>query len=342
MDPLLPAPEARPPATMPGGRMPLLDVGPYFRGEAGALEAVAAELRFALENVGFFLLAGHGIPEPLIDATYAEAKRFHAQDEAAKLALRINEHNLGYMPMRGSLNRTSAYNQNGKPSVNEAFFLRRQRSPEDPDVLANKPLRGLNQWPAEAALPGFRAQCLAYMAAMAAMATRLVPVYARALGLVPDFFARAFALPNYILRLTHYPAVEGFQEGEFSIAPHTDSGFMTLLPPNPTDGLSIRLPDGEWLDVPQVPGAYTVNSGDMLRRWTNEVFLSTPHRVRNLSAGPRYAVPFFFDPHPDTMIAALPGCVGPDRPAKQPPILFDDYIIWFARRNYVHQQDSAA
>jgi isopenicillin N synthase-like dioxygenase len=340
MSPLLAAPAARPPAQMAGGRMPVLDAAPFLRGEAGALEALAAELRFALENVGFFLLTGHGIEDALIQQTYAAAERFHAQPLEAKLAVKINEHNLGYMPMKGSLNRTSIYNTNAKPSVNEAFFLRRQRAVDDPDVLANKPLRGLNQWPAD--LPGFREDALAYMDRMKALGQSLAPVYARALGLVPDYFAQAFAIPNLILRLTHYPAVEGFEEGEFSIAPHTDSGFLTMLPPNPVDGLSVRLPDGTWFDVPQVPGAFTVNSGDMLHRWTNEVFLSTPHRVRNLSPAARYAIPFFFDPHPDTMIAALPSCTGPDRPAKHPPILFDDYIIWFARKNYVHQKKDAA
>jgi isopenicillin N synthase-like dioxygenase len=342
MNPLLPAPAARPPARMIAGRLPLLDASAYLRGEPGALDALAAGLRFALEDVGFYLLAGHGIPEPLIESTFAAARRFHAQALEAKLAVRINEHNLGYMPMRGSLNRTSAYNPNGKPSLNEAFFLRRQRRADDPDVLANKPLRGLNQWPPEASLPGFRNQCLSYMAAMQSLGQRLVPVYARALGLVPDYFDRAFATPNTILRLTHYPAVDQFQEGEFSIAPHTDSGFMTLLPPNPVDGLSILGADGAWTDIPHVAGAYTINSGDMLHRWTNAVFRSTPHRVRNVSPAARYACPFFFDPHPDTMIEALPSCVGPDRQARQEPILFDDYIIWFARKNYVHQQQNAA
>ena len=340
MNPLLPAPEARPPAQMLNGRMPLIDVSAYLRGEPGALEANAAELRFALEEVGFYLLAGHGVPQSLIDHTYVQARRFHAQPVDEKMKLKIDEHNLGYMPLKGSLNKTSIYNTNGKPSVNEAFFMRRQRLPEDPDVISNKPLRGLNQWPTN--LPGFRDHCLAYMQVMAKLCQKLVPIYARALGLVPDYFEKAFALPNYIHRVTHYPAAEGFQEGEFSIAPHTDSGFMTMLPPNPNDGLSILLPDGAWFDIPVVPGAYTVNSGDMLRRWTNEVFLSTPHRVRNLNPAARYAVPFFFDPNPDTMIEALPSCVGPDRPAKHEPILFDDYIVWFARRNYVHQQEKAA
>src|SRR4051812_45012342 len=147
MNPLLPAPAARPPARMVGGRLPVLDAAPFLRGEPGALEALAAELRFALENVGFYLLAGHGIEDGLIERTYAAAKRFHGQPLEAKLKVRIDEHNLGYMPIRGSLNRTSIYNTNAKPSVNEAFFLRRQRTPDDPDVIANKPLRGLNQWP---------------------------------------------------------------------------------------------------------------------------------------------------------------------------------------------------
>jgi isopenicillin N synthase-like dioxygenase len=177
---------------------------------------------------------------------------------------------------------------------------------------------------------------------MEALGKQLVPVYARALGLVPDYFSRAFAEPNMILRMTHYPAVPGFEEGEFSIAPHTDSGFMTLLPPNPVPGLSVRLTDGTWFDIPHVPGAYTVNSGDMLHRWTNEVFLSTPHRVLNGGREARYAIPYFFDPHPDTLIECLPSCQGPDRPAKHPPILFDDYIIWFAKRNYQHQQKDTA
>lgn len=340
MSPLLPAPEARAPAIMLGDRLPLLDAAPFLRGEPGALEALAGELRFALERVGFYLLTGHGIPEALIAQTYAEARRFHAQPVEEKLRIRINEHNVGYMPMRGSLNRTSAYNPNGKPSLNEAFFARRQRAPDDPDVLANRPLRGLNQWPEN--LPGFRERALEYMAAMEALCKALVPVYARALGLVPDYFDRAFATPNMILRMTHYPAVPGFEEGEFSIAPHTDSGFMTLLPPNPVPGLSVRLTDGGWFDIPHVPGAYTVNSGDMLHRWTNEVFLSTPHRVLNGGAAARYAIPYFFDPNPDTMIECLPSCQGPGRPAKHPPILLDDYLVWFARRNYQHQQQGAA
>ncbi|HEY0181350.1 MAG TPA: 2-oxoglutarate and iron-dependent oxygenase domain-containing protein [Rhodopila sp.] len=318
-----------------GGIIPVLDVAPFLAGEPGARERLGRELRHAFENVGFYYLRGHGVPPSLIEATFAEAKRFHAQAIEAKLALKINEHNVGYMPMRGSVNRTSQVNNNTRPSVNEAFFIRRERTPDDPDVIANKKLRGLNQWPAD--LPGFREALLRYVAVMETLGRKLVPLYAEALELPPDWFDAMFELPNTILRLSHYPAQPTYDDNEFSIAPHTDSGFMTLLAPNEVPGLSIRLPNGEWFDAPSVPDAYVVNGGDILRRWTNERFLSTPHRVINAAGKPRYAIPFFFDPHPDTMIKCLPTCACATNPPKYEPITYDQYAIWFANRNYLHQ-----
>ena len=59
--------------------IPVIDLGPYFAGSPGALEAAAAELRDALEKIGFFIIINHGVPQDLIDGTFAEAKRFHDQ-----------------------------------------------------------------------------------------------------------------------------------------------------------------------------------------------------------------------------------------------------------------------
>ena len=314
--------------------IPVLDVSRYLAGDTGDLARLGRELRHAFENVGFWYLRGHGVPRALIDAAFAECERFHAQPEEAKQALRINEHNIGYMAMGGSLARTSKVNNNTKPSVNEAFFLRRERTPDDPDVIAGKRFRGLNQWPA--GLPGFRETALAYMAALEQLGKRLVPLYAVALDLPADYFAPMFETPNMIQRLTHYPPRPAYEDNEFSIAPHTDSGFMTLLAPSSVPGLSIRLPDGTWLDAPADPEAFVVNGGDILRRWTNDRFLSTPHRVINSSGRHRHAIPFFFDTHPDTVIACLPTCRGPGNLPKYEPITYDDYALWYATRNYAH------
>jgi isopenicillin N synthase-like dioxygenase len=327
------------PADAIGGVIPVLDVASYLAGDPDALQRLGRELRYAFENVGFYYLRGHGVPQALIDATFEQAARFHAQPLDNKLALRINEHNIGYMPMGGSIARSSTVHHNRKPSVNEAFFLRRERAPDDPDVLANKRFRGLNQWPAE--LPGFRDTVLAYMTAMEELGRRLVPIYAVALDLPADYFDAMFARPNMIQRLTHYPPQASYEADEFSIAPHTDSGFMTLLAPSKVPGLSIRLPDGTWFDAPSIEGAFVVNGGDILRRWTNDRFLSTPHRAINSSGVRRYAIPFFFDPHPDTLIACVPSCCSDDNPVRYEPVTYDQYALWYATQNYVHLAQAA-
>jgi len=323
-----------------GGIIPVLDVARWLAGDTAELAALGAALRHAFENVGFWYLRGHGIPQTLIDATFAEAARFHAQTMERKLALRINEHNIGYMPPGGSIARSSKVNNNTRPSVNEAFFLRRERTPDDPDVIAGKRFRGLNQWPGD--LPGFRETALAYMAAMENLGRRLVPIYAVALDLPADYFDKMFEKPNMIQRFTHYEPRPSFEDNEFSIAPHTDSGFMTMLAPSAVPGLSIRLPNGEWMDAPSVKDCFVVNGGDILRRWTNDRFLSTPHRVINTSGQHRYAIPFFFDTHPDTVIECLPTCQSPANPAKYPPVTYDEYALWYATRNYVHLNQDAA
>jgi isopenicillin N synthase-like dioxygenase len=316
------------------GVFPVLDVARYFAGDAAALPALGADLRYAFENVGFYYLRGHGVSQALIDAVFAQAERFHAQPIEEKLKLRINEHNIGYMPLGGSLARSSKVNDNTRPSVNEAFFLRRERAPDDPDVIAGIRLRGLNQWPEN--LPGFRDIVLRYMGAMEALGRRMVRVYAVALDLPADYFDAMFAVPNMIQRLTHYPPLDTPEENEFSIAPHTDSGFATFLAPSAVEGLSIRLPDQRWVAAPSVPGAFVVNGGDLLKRWTNDRFLSTPHRVTHTGGRHRYAIPYFFDAHPDTVIECLPSCWSADRPARYEPITYHEYALWYARRNYAH------
>lgn len=319
--------------TMVGGEIPLIDVAPYLADVPGAAQRAAAELRFAFENVGFYYLRGHGVPQALIDTAYAEAARFHAQPIEQKLALKVDEHNIGYMPIARKPPPNAAA-QGKKPSQNEAYFLRRERGTDDPDVLSNRRFHAMNKWPQESDLPGFRSNMLAYMSTLEALCQKLVKLYALALELPEGRFDSCFARPHMILRMSRYPVIDGADESVASLVPHTDSGFMTLLPPNKVQGLSIQLPGGRWMDAPGVEDAFVVNGGDILHRWTNERFLSTPHRVRNVSGQLRYAVPFFCDPDHDTVIDCLPTC----GPAKYPPIKFGDYALWFAAQRYEHMQ----
>jgi isopenicillin N synthase-like dioxygenase len=311
--------------------IPVIDLGAYMAGAPGALRRVADELGAALETIGFFLIVNHGIERELIVRTFAEARRFHAQPAAAKLALRMNEHNNGYMAMGRYAVWTSDVNANDKPDLNEAFFTKRERAADDPLVQAGRRFAGPNRWPED--LPGFRDTVLAYTDAVDALARRLLPACAVALDLPPDAFDAAFAESQFSFRLSHYPPVDA-APNQFGIAPHTDANFLTFLAQTEVPGLQLRLPSGEWLDVPYVPDSYAVNSGDMMTRWTNGRFKSTPHRALPPVGRPRYAIPFFLGPHLDTEIACLPTCQGPDNPAKFPPISYDAYLHWWYDANY--------
>src|SRR5688572_18287014 len=167
--------------------------------------AAAAELRQALEEVGFFIIVNHGVARDLIEGTFAEARRFHAQPADWKMALRMNEHNNGYMSMGRYAVWTSEVNANDKPDLNEAFFVRRERAPDDPLVRANRRFAGPNVWPKH--LPGFRDNVLAYVDAMDVLSNRMLPVCAEALDLPRDFFDAAFADSQFTFRLSHYPPV---------------------------------------------------------------------------------------------------------------------------------------
>lgn len=317
--------------------IPVLDLGPYLAGHGDALPATAAALRHACENVGFLFIENHGVPQPLIDRVFVEAKRFHDLPLETKLVLKANRNQVGYMPYKSSVFRASKFYDGDEPDLNAALFLKRDLSPDHPDVLAGKRFRGTNLWPD--GLTGFRETLVQYMDAMEALALKLLPLYAVALELPPDFFAEAFRDPMYTVRLTHYPPVENAAADQFGIAPHSDSSFFTLLAQNRVPGLSIQTRDGEWIEAPALPGTFVVNSGDMLHRWTNERFLSTPHRAFNASGGDRYAIPFFFDCNIDHQMACLPTCQGPDNPPKHPPTSFMQYMDWFTGLIYDHMRE---
>ena len=214
-------------------------------------------------------------------------------------------------------------------------------APDHPDVLAGAPLAGPNQWPAAA--PELRRPILAYAAAMDALCLQLTRPIAMALGAPPDAFAGHFAQPITFLRLLWYPPQPADSPGDlFGSAPHTDYGFMTLLAQDRLPGLAVRTPNGDWLDVPVIEGALVMNSADILHRWSNGRWLSTPHRVVNRSGEERYSAPYFFDPHPSTVVAPLPSCVDVARPARFEPVLYGDYLMERLNKNYTQHQSRQA
>ncbi|MHC0054604.1 isopenicillin N synthase family dioxygenase [Actibacterium sp. D379-3] len=290
--------------------IPVLD---WQRFAGGADRAgFVADLGHACRETGFFLLSGHGVPEALIADVFAQADAFFAQPVAAKapLDIRRSPHNRGWAA-QGSEALDEA---SGQIDQKEAFNVGLDLPADDPRVLAGAPFRGVNVWPD---LPGFRDTMLAYYDAVWKLGVDLHAAFEDELGLPSGFFAPHFSAPMATLRVLHYPPATG----GIGAGAHSDYGSVTLLLTDGVAGLQVKPRGGDWMDVPHVPGAFVVNIGDCLMRWTNDIYVSTPHRVLPPRTQ-RRSVAFFLDPNPDSIIAALPGTGA----AKYPAISGADYL----------------
>jgi len=317
--------------------IPVIDFGPAFRAKDRALDDVATAVRDACERVGFFYMAGHGVPQATIDAAFEAAREFHALPVEEKMRLRINENNIGYLPVNQSMQRASTVHKNTRPNFNESFFISHDRGADHPDVLAGKPLRGRNQWPA--GHERMQSAMLAYLKSLVAVGERMLPVLARSLDMPADYFGPFFENEAHVnLRFLHYPTQDIEDDEQFGQAPHTDNSFITILAREEVPGLAVRLPNGEWLAPPLIPGTFLVNLGNMMKRWSNDRFLSTPHGVLNDSGRDRYSIAFFYSPNPASMVECLPSCAGPGNPPRYPPALYRDLILEFFNANYFHRK----
>jgi len=291
-------------------RVPIIDLGGLAADPAG----VARDIGAAAREVGFFYVVNHGVSPALIDAAFDRSRAFFALPLGEKQALAIEKigGNRGYSGLKHE-----ALDPTAGADLKEAFNVGLDLAPDDPDILAGAPFRKLNAWPGA---DGFKEATLAYFGACTKLALTLHEAFAADLGLPRAFFADKFSKPMTTLRFLHYPASS--TEGEVGAGEHTDYGNLTLLATDDVGGLEVRTRAGAWIAAPPIAGAFVVNIGDCLMRWTNDVYVSTPHRVVNRSGRERYSIAFFFDANPEALVACAPGCGTP----RYAPVLAADYL----------------
>jgi isopenicillin N synthase-like dioxygenase len=282
--------------------------------KGGDLDRLAHNVGKAARETGFFYLTGHGVPRELTRSVFQHAAAFFSMDDQSKRMLCADRslHQRGYVPFR-----SESLDPRGAADLREAFTIGLELPEDHPEIANGVPFRGPNQWPADRA---FRQTMLAYFWVCWSVGRRLHQAMARDLAMPADFFEDKFDRPLASLRLLHYlPHPPVGAEGSIGAGEHRDSNVLTLLKTDGTAGLEVRRPDGSWIPVPHVPGAFVVNVGDCLMRWTNDTYISAPHRVVNRNSTDRYSLAFFLDPNPEASVAVLPTCVTPDRPARYAP-----------------------
>ena len=306
---------------LPFDHIPAIDMAGFLDGSDR--RGVADRIGKACREVGFLYLTNHGIPSTLVDGAMAEARRFFALPDARKMAIHIAKSpaHRGYFPFFGENNDP----QNAR-DLKEGFDLARDLPADDPRVRAGKPLHGPNVWPH--GLPGFRETIETYYAALMRLAGQLMEAFALSLDLPQSYFHPMLDEAMGALRLLHYPPQPPVAEsGIVGTGSHTDYGCLTILAQDEVGGLQVRNSAGEWVAAPPVPGAFVVNIGDQMARWTNDVFAATLHRVINTSGRERYSMPFFFEPNYDALIRCLDTCRSPGHPAKYADVVAGEYLV---------------
>jgi len=294
-------------------------------------------LRESCESVGFFYLQikDDDLVE-LLPRVFQLSKQFFALPADIKKKFSDHELNRGYTGMQEE---TLDPNHQSKGDTKEGYYLAEDISESDPRYDPNK-LSGPNVYPKD--MPADALDCelwkytmMEYHEKMKQISFQLVQMLALALDLPQTHFDGYFQEPLAVLRLLHYSnEVSDADRGIFACGSHADYGMVTLLATDDQPGLQIYH-EGEWVDVPPPGfegGKFVVNLGDMLERWTNGRFKSTLHRVIISSSDcaggkDRFSIPYFYEPHFDTVVECLESCIGEQGGVKYPPITSGEYLI---------------
>jgi isopenicillin N synthase-like dioxygenase len=317
--------------------LPIIDLEPFATGTAlptPESACVAAAIDAALREVGFLLVTGHGVDPAVKDALFERMRALFALDRAAKEALAIGNSpcHRGYVgfgteALEGALGGAEdAIGTAPAGDLKETLDTGTEHGPDHPEVLAGTPLHGPNQFPD---LPGFVEAWAAYRAAAAEAALRMQRGLALALGLAPEFFADQPGETMLHLRLVHYPPLHRMTPapGQLGCGAHTDYGTLTVLADDGVGGLQVRHRSGEWTDVVIPDGHLVVNLGDLMAIWTNDRWVSNPHRVVNPPGVDRYSAVLFVTPPFHLRIETLATCVDPDGPSRHEPLTAGPYLL---------------
>lgn len=294
-------------------------------------ERTVQTLRTACIESGFFYLEGHGISLAELENVMTISKQLFDLPLASKQALSDPVMSRGYTAFEEEM---LDPDKQRKGDTKEGFYIGREIPETSPKYNPSK-LAGPNRWPTPELCPemkdcnDFRTTMMNYHEKASQVGFRLTQLLALAIGLEDmHYFDKNFQDPLAMVRLLHYSQEKSNpQDGIFACGAHSDYGMITLLLTDNNPGLQILTKAGVWIDVPPKKNAFIVNLGDMLERWTNDLFRSTVHRVVTSGEKERYSIPFFYEPDFDTVVQCLQVCCSKENPPKYPPTTSGQHLL---------------
>src|SRR5205823_2760266 len=284
-------------------------------------DGFADKLGRSFEEYGFAIIADHGIPDELIDRAEEKAKAFFALPDEVKRSYHISGGGgaRGYTPFGIETAKGAVAHD-----LKEFWHVGRDLPPGHP-FRSHMPD---NVWPTE--VESFEATFRELYDTFDRTGLKILKAIARFLKIDEDYFIDTVRDGNSVMRLLHYPPIEGEPGSHVRAGAHEDINTITLLLGADEAGLELLTKDGRWIPVAPKPGELVVNIGDMLQRPTNRLLRSTTHRVVNpppeRRKHSRYSMPYFLHFRSDFLIEALPATVPAGEQPKWPPITANDYL----------------
>ncbi len=308
--------------------IPVVDIQPLRDGSDP--KGVAKLLHEASQKLGFIYIKGHGIPEEVIDSARAGAYEFFGQTESVKAAVKVTAKHRGWLGQGGAKMKDGA-----KADLKESFIWGHE---DDDRALMDHDLRGENIWPAE--LPHMSQEAMSYFQHAHKVAHHLMRGFALGLDLDEDFFLKTASRPLSRASYVYYPAQPAdLGSSQFGVGPHTDFGVLTVLCQDSVGGLQVEDASGDWIQAPPIGGTLIVNVADLLSRWTDGAYKSTPHRVVNSSGKKRLSIVLAFDPNPETVIDAK-DVFGNHHVAKETATTCGEYLTWRFEKAFAYRKKS--
>lgn len=315
--------------------IPVIDLSQFLQGSTAERREVAALTDRTCREIGFLCVIGHGVPQPVIDRLHSLSKTFFRRSLAEKARVAQPDPDVirGHIA-QGMAALATTLGEDTPPDLKESFSIGPEAAdPSDPYYSApgSRDHFAANLWPVEP--PGFRDAWMDYWEQMERLSSDMMCLFACALGLEEHHFARSIDRHISILSAIYYPDQPvPPRPGQLRAGAHTDFGTMTILRPDSAPGgLQIRAPSGEWAPVRAPEGAFVLNIGDMMARWTNDRWVSTLHRVVNpppdrALGSERLSIGFFHQPNYDALVECLPSCRSASDPPKYPPVRAGDHL----------------
>jgi isopenicillin N synthase-like dioxygenase len=175
-----------------------------------------------------------------------------------------------------------------------------------------------------------------YFDALGRLAERMMRLLALSLDLPAGYFDDMMREPMPVMRLIHYPPHPAdARPNQLGAGAHTDWGALTFLLQDESGGLEVQNVAGDWVYARPLAGSFVVNLGDMIERWTNGLYRSTLHRVRNRATGrSRYSVAYFSNPDFHSRVECLPTCTDAGRPPRYAPCTAGEHLQESFERSY--------